>query len=488
MKSLFLSFFSLCCFAALPDNTTTWELRSLGSDNNGGCYVTGSTGTDFSQQNAAQYTFTDLVLATATTVSSVSHLFDATDVGNCLHITAGTGFTVGFYNIVSVTAGVATLGTTAGTALSTGGTFFVGGALASPITAAANITHGNTIYCKADGTYTVASSIIYQSDGNGFQPTRTIGYTTTRTDNGRCSWTTATNGVNLILPNTSGAVTNRDYSFYNLNLSSTAGTPGDGWSTTSRQVINVLFDNCVFDGFSRGIHGDAGVTDSFTPLILSNVEIKNSKNQGVNTSAPVYCFVCYIHDNTTQGMILLNNYAGSYQTVIISSTFSTNGLNGGGAGSAQIEINDNTGQSGRGLALWNTNVVSGGAEGVKLNSIGAAMPFQSFNSIYYANTTYGINNTGTLGPDAFVGRNNAFGANGTAPTNNMPAFLNSFTLTANPFTTSTNFSLNNTPGGGFLMKGAGFPGSTAMGSGFISIGALQTGASSSGVSNFISIQ
>jgi hypothetical protein len=464
---------------ALPDNTTTWELRSLGANTNGGCYVTGASGTDFSQQAAAQFSGTDLVLATTTTVTSVSHAFVATDVGNCIQITAGTGFTPGFYNIVSVAAGTATLGAAAGAMGSVGGTWAEGGALASPVIAAANITHGNTIYCKADGTYTMTASVIYQADGNGFQPTRTIGYTTTRGDNGRCSWTTSTNALNLVLPNTSGAVANRDYSFYNLNLSSTAGSPGDGWSTTSRQVINVLFDNCLFDGFLRSLHGDAGVTDSFTPLVLSNVEVRNSKSQGINNSAPVYCFGCYVHDNAAQGLLVENNYAGIYQTVVVASIFFGNGVS---ATVAQIELNDNTGQNGRGLALWGVDVAGGGAEGVKLNTINQAIPFQSFNSVYYNNATYGINNTGTVGPDSYVARNNAFGANGTAATHNLPATdIGTVTLSANPFTSSTDFSLNSTAGGGTLLKGTGWPGTLiGGGTGHLDIGALQSSGGGAG--------
>jgi hypothetical protein len=484
--SIFL-FLPLLLFGALPDNTTTWELRTAGNDNSGGCFVTGASGTDYSQQNAAQFSGTDLVLVTGTTASSMTHNFVAADVGNCIHITAGAGFTAGFYNIVSVAVNVATLGATAGTGGSTGGTWAEGGALASPITAAANITHGNTIYCKADGTYTVAASIIYGIDNNGFNPTRTIGYTTTRTDGGRCSWTTSTNSVDLIQPIVGAPSILRDASFYNLNLSSTAGTPGDGYHTTSRATYNLLFNNCVFTGFKIGLEGNAGLTDTFYSLTLVNVEIKSSTGLAVDTSEGVYCIGCYIHNNGGGGVLLRANTSGSWQSTFISSIIASNTGNG-------IEQNDNTGQSGRGFMLFSSTLYKNTGDGVKLNTNFnvQAIPFQTINTVYYSNGGYGINNTGgstTAAPSSYVAISNAFGANTTAPTFGLPALTGTVTLTADPFTSGTNFALNSTAGGGAALKALGFPGILiAGGTGYIDIGPLQSQASSgagTGASGFV---
>jgi hypothetical protein len=69
---------------------TTWEVRATGNDSNGGGFVTGSTGTDYSQQDASQYSGSDLVVdaTTNTKVTAASHLFVASDVGNILRITS----------------------------------------------------------------------------------------------------------------------------------------------------------------------------------------------------------------------------------------------------------------------------------------------------------------------------------------------------------------------------------------------------------------
>ena len=472
---------SVLGFCALPDNTTTWELRTGGSNSNGGCFVTGASGTDFTQQNSAQFSGTDLVLATGTTVSSASHTFVATDVGNCIQITAGTGFTPGFYNIVSVAAGVATLGATAGTSGSTGGTWAEGGAITSPITAAANITHGNTIWVKADGTYTVTASIVFSVDNNGFNPLRVMGYTTSRGDMGRASWTTATNSIDLIQPGTGG--TSRDYSFYNLNLSSTAGTPGDGYHTTLRQTINLLFNNCSFSGFKIALEGNANVTESFYTLTLANVEITSSTGLGIDTTDAVYCIGCYIHNNGGGGALLRVSSGGAWQSLFISSIIALNT----GAG---IQQSDNQGgQNGRGLGIFSSTLYKNTGDGLTIGSTSGAVPFQAFNTVFYGNGGFGINNTGgatSSAPSSYTSFSNAFGSNTSGATTGLIApSTGTVTLTADPFTSGTNFALNSTAGGGALLKGQGFPGTLINGgTGAIDIGPLQStgGGGSSGFS------
>lgn len=466
--SKLVTVFLLCSglgWCALPNNTTAWELRTLGNANNGGCFVTGATGTDFSQQNAAQFSGTDLVAVTGTTVSSVSHSFVATDVGNCIHVTAGTGFTPGFYNIVSVAAGVATLGATVGTMGSTGGTWAEGGAITSPVTVAANITLGNTIWVKADGAYTVTASIIFSVNNNGFNPCRTIGYTTVRGDNGQATWTTATNSVDLIQPWTTDNITH--FSFYNLILTSTAGTPGDGYHTTSRQTFNLLFSNCVFSGFKLAI--EAG--NIFT-LVLVNVEIKNSTGLGVST-AEMYCYGCYIHDNGGGGVLLtLETAGGAWQNLFVYSIVANNTGNG-------IEsTNSIAGENGRGFATLSSAVYKNTGDGIRINSTAGGVPFQSLNTVYYGNGGWGINNTGgtAQSPFSFAFMSNAFGANTSGATTGLiQPQSGTVTLTADPFISGTNFALNSTTGGGAALKAVGFPGVLlAGGTGFIDIGPLQS--------------
>jgi hypothetical protein len=69
---------------------------------------------------------TDLVIHAGNVVSSASHAFGPLDVSQTINITAGTGFLVGFYTIVSTALGEATLNTSPGTVGSTAGVWAEG--------------------------------------------------------------------------------------------------------------------------------------------------------------------------------------------------------------------------------------------------------------------------------------------------------------------------------------------------------------------------
>jgi hypothetical protein len=186
----------------------TWEVRTTGSDNNGGGFKTGGAGTDYSQQDSAQFTGTDLAATSATgsspVVTSASHNFVTADVGNIIHITAGTNWTAGFYEIKSVSLNAATLDRAcASVASPTGGTWNEGGALATPGQAfgaknsAAQIGLSNDIWIKS-GTYLITSTTKNIAGGrcedsyNSNSPdggaetniARYTGYQTTRGDGG----------------------------------------------------------------------------------------------------------------------------------------------------------------------------------------------------------------------------------------------------------------------------------------------------------------
>src|SRR3990167_5004487 len=106
---------------ALPA-TTVWEVRTDGNDANGGGFVTGGAGTDRSQQAAAQIAYTDLVIGgTTTELTSAAFPFSAAEVGNILNVTGGTGFTTGWYQVVSVAAGGAPVGRGGGAGGGAGG-------------------------------------------------------------------------------------------------------------------------------------------------------------------------------------------------------------------------------------------------------------------------------------------------------------------------------------------------------------------------------
>src|ERR1019366_10060543 len=101
------------------------------ADTNGGAFDPSvvSPGTDYSQQNSAQYSGTDGTAASTAAFTSASHSFVSADVGNLVNIASGSGFTAGFYTIVSVATGIATLDRSPGAG--TGAHYAGGGGLGS---------------------------------------------------------------------------------------------------------------------------------------------------------------------------------------------------------------------------------------------------------------------------------------------------------------------------------------------------------------------
>ncbi len=169
------------------DAAIVWEIRTTGNQNNSGGFKAGATGTDYSQQDAAEDSGTDLACAdgdaASPEITSATHNFVAADVGNTVHITAGTGWTVGWYEIVSVSANAATMDRAVGTdGAKTNGTWYLGGAFkiggaldADFFTATTGKVVGNTVHIEY-GTYTLSESIAVGAQIN------IIGYSSTRGD------------------------------------------------------------------------------------------------------------------------------------------------------------------------------------------------------------------------------------------------------------------------------------------------------------------
>jgi hypothetical protein len=172
-------------------SSIVWEIRTTGVTNTGGGFKSGASGTDYSQQDAAQYNGTNLASANGTTnpsvITSATHTFDANDVGNVIRISAGTNWTAGWYEIVSVSGGAATLDRSCGTSATlSNGTFSVGGAVSVSDSQLqtwlqTGIVGGNTIYIKS-GSYTMPNITVTTASGSSIL-IKWIGYQTTRGDN-----------------------------------------------------------------------------------------------------------------------------------------------------------------------------------------------------------------------------------------------------------------------------------------------------------------
>ncbi len=443
-----------------------WDVRTTGSDSNGGGFdsTVSSPGTNYSLQNSAQVALTDLVIgATTTQGTSVLHPFDSTSPGNVVNVVSGSGCTVQRVEILSVSGVTATFDKTLGTAASVctgnlGGSLltFCGG-MQAPF---GNVNLPTAVWFKS-GTYTLTTGCtIDNSNFSGINYTVT-GYGSTHGDGGtRPLITTATNSTKLL------KVFNGWYLFSNMNWSNTAGTQADGiWSGSSNPLVAT--QDCTFDGFNVALNGDNGAGSPMSAYLMTT-EIKNSVSDGVRMFYTLDIRGSWIHANGGDGIkqygtcnINIEDSVISANTGIGVEAIASSGI-GGAAGNIRIYHSDVAANTGDGikianpvyLCLGSSAVTSNGGYGVNAVSAGTistqntlVCPASGYNA-YGLNTSGAVNNTTTSTGDVT-------------------------TVSVIPFTSSSDFSLNSTAGGGALLRSAGFPGVTPFGTGYTDIGALQ---------------
>ena len=169
---------------------TVWEVRNGGSDTNGGGFVRGGSGTDWSQQTSPQYSVTDGVLVGTTTVTSATAAFGTDVVDNIANVDGA------WYRIVSRTNST-TIVVDRNTGSGTGKTIKIGGAFASPGMAGSVMVAENWLYIKYNASAFVLSSASNNVAGGTLTPpsgnqddggdhfTYIIGYDTTRSRDNR---------------------------------------------------------------------------------------------------------------------------------------------------------------------------------------------------------------------------------------------------------------------------------------------------------------
>lgn len=169
-----------------------WEVRTTGDDTNGGGYKSSAGTTDYSQQNAAELTLTDCATSGtgSTTLTSASGGFTAAMVGNVICLSAGTNLKTGWYEITghtdsnTVTLDRAPNNSSGGVSSATGK---VGGCLASPgvMSTVGNvfprITLKNKCYIKS-GTYQISTTAAGSNGKVNVDGITFIGYQNTRDD------------------------------------------------------------------------------------------------------------------------------------------------------------------------------------------------------------------------------------------------------------------------------------------------------------------
>lgn len=240
---------------ALAASTTVWEVRTTGSDGNGGGFNTarGGGGVDRSQQDAAEVTIdgvtvTATVQATTTDLAITGYAVSAADLGNLVNITGGT-MTAGVYEIVAIpAAGQWRLDRSGGTAAQTG-TGAMGGANASPGWVAGKVVDANTVHVKA-GTYLITSTTANISGGRVSAARGLwLGYQTTRQDFGTAPVFQAS-GINTFTLFTSAG---NELFVGNITVDGNLQAATRGWSLGNRVFLyRCGAINCTNNGYSGG--------------------------------------------------------------------------------------------------------------------------------------------------------------------------------------------------------------------------------------------
>lgn len=442
---------------ALSANTV-WEVRTAGNDANGGGFVTGASGSDWSQQDSKRtgadvtdISTTDLVATGVATVTSATANFATTIVGNIICLSGGTGsLTKGWYQVTtrnSATSIILDRIVAAGTGI----TLNIGGALASPgMVGGATLVAGHYIWIKA-GTYTITSASTNISGGCFSSSTAVFmeGYSSTRGDMGTKPLLQA-DGVITTFTIIAQAASGLQY-IKNIKVDGNNRTSSRGFLLRGHAMYCEAI-NCTNSAFADTV----GTVES---------TVINSLATGCSTQ-PVYsgvnCIGCVAHTNTITGFtnnsidcqfhrcIAYGNSGASSDGFIVAAAtgkalFSNcvaydNGRNGFTLGGQRGQICIN--------CIAQDNAGTGFIHSLNL-SLGL------FNCAAYSNTTADFN-IGT-----------AYSSFNTGSITGSGSF---FTNAA-----SGDFSLNNTGGAGAAVRAAGiygvFPGGLT--TGYLDIGAAQ---------------
>lgn len=152
-----------------------------------GTPTNGTFSIDYCHGTAAIATGTDGTGTATTNFNSATATFTKAMVGNLLHITAGTGASVGWYEVVAfVDANNLTLDRAFGT--TSDATFFLGGAMSLNSTLDDDffdiVVSGGTVWvCAAGGALTLGEAVDPANQGSTSASSAIVGYATVRGDN-----------------------------------------------------------------------------------------------------------------------------------------------------------------------------------------------------------------------------------------------------------------------------------------------------------------
>lgn len=360
--------------------SAVWEVRTGGSLQNGGLYVSGGGGTDYSQQNASEDSNSDLEVKGGDfdRVYSAATDFDqAKWVGNGLYIIDtgnGGNFTPGWYEITgrgNDGDDYLDLDRDCSIGNDTGASWELGGAVTmagSPDTWLEQVSGGQVVHIET-GTYNLIANVNVILNGSIHNPVRFFGYNTARND----APTIASGNQPVIAAGANEFKFNDYYQFFYIKATTTEAS---GW----RSDVGALWVECEVNqssgtAFRDGFNNGAGSGR----VIRSEVDGTGGNNvDGVAFGGGTGMVInSYIHDCGSRGISL----SSLDRFKILNNIIDTCGDG--------IELGStNTDTMIAGNTIYNNTI------GLQFNSTSGSNNIAIFNNIFDANTTAFLTNDG----------------------------------------------------------------------------------------------
>lgn len=421
------------------------EVQNGGAATNGGGFVTGSSGTDFSTQAGTQYSVTDGVTAGSTAITSATANFGTDVVGNLIYVQGGTATLTAVWRQITarVSALQITVDASTGLGASTGCTLHIGGALDS-IGTAGQVTPvaGNIIFIKQASTYSISSATANVSGGTFSNSVQIyiVGYTSTRTVSNTDTKPTlqVTTSAVTMFPTNGNAVAN-----YNIIFDGNA-------QTTSKLcvAITMVFLRCSLNNFTAAnastgaLIGCSATGNTATIFAGTAVDCE----AWANTSTP------FVSNAVIGCLSYANTGASTDGFSAASQCYGCTAYNNGRHGFSITGTNNQT---------TSNCIAEGHAAG-----FGFSITTANFNKIFLNCATF----------------NNNSGAFSSATRTSIGDITGSSSFFTNA--AGNDFSLNNTASAGALLRATGYPGLYPRGTttSFQDVGAIQHADPTSNIS------
>lgn len=430
--------------------SSVWEVRTAGDDTNGGGFVTGAAGTDYSQQDVKNSggndsSTTDAVANGTSTITSATASFQTTIVGNIIHLSGGSApLAAGWYQ-VTARASTTSITVDRNVAAGTGITMNIGGALASLGMVGSFLVSLNVVHIKT-GTYLITSATPNVS-GGCFSSGLTFhieGYQATRGDLGTKPLLQAS-GIStftIIVGTGIGASITA-----NLRMDGAGLTASRGTSTHS------LIYRCDFENFTNSACSNPGSGRA--------IECSGTGCSTATVFLNMACTSCVAYNNTITGFNTTNAASSHVNCISANNTGATSdGFVSSGSSSLSKFVGCVSYGNGRDGFRIGSTLGASCINCIAESNVGSGFLISSAGGVVFVNCAAFDNAT-----DFNVGANR--------PSKNVNPIIGTGSFFTNA--AAGDFSLNSTAGGGADLRAASSPGIYPLGltTSYLDIGVAQ---------------